>query len=81
MNVRIISYRKAKSLDKFSPRGFAFGYPSSAPIWGNWAKAIRNDGGFSKVMVELANTLYILPLCCIKQKYAREALINDEKSN
>lgn len=89
MNVRIISYKRAKHYDKTAPTGFAFDYPRSSPIWGNHAKVLRtrllgyipnpNPNPNPNMIVELIlpdGNIYCLPLCCIKQKYAKEALLS-----
>ena len=44
MNVRICNYRTAKALDGKFPRGYAFGYARTDPIWGSWVKVVRVDG-------------------------------------
>ena len=88
MNVRIISYKRAKHYDKTAPTGFAFDYPRSSLIWGNHAKVLRtrlpslnpslNLNPDPNLIVELIlpdGNIYCLPLCCIKQKYAKEALL------
>ena len=91
MNVRIISYKRAKHYDKTAPTGFAFDYPRSSLIWGNHAKVLRtrlpspspgpgpNSSLSPNMTVELIlsdGNIYCLPLCCIKQKYAKEALLS-----
>lgn len=87
MNARIISYKRAKHYDKTAPTGFAFDYPRSSPIWGNHAKVLRtrlldynpSPNSNSNLIVELIlpdGNIYCLPLCCIKQKYAKEALLS-----
>ena len=93
MNVRIISYKRAKHYDKTALIGSAFGYPRSSPIWGNHAKVLRtrlldyipspnsnsNSNSNPDLIVELIlpdGNIYCLPLCCIKQKYAKEALLS-----
>lgn len=81
MNVRIVGYRKAKELEGPCPRGKAFGYPKNSPVWHSWTRVVSVDADSSRIQVETINTpgeFYTLPVCCVRGKYAREALCQEE---
>nr|DAT41498.1 MAG TPA: Rad50 zinc hook motif [Caudoviricetes sp.] len=85
MRVRIVSYRTAKNMDRKFPRGMAFGYAHTDPIWGSWVKVVRVDGGFSNVLVELTEipgVFCMVPIKCVRGKYAQkklEEMVNENK--
>lgn len=74
MNVRICNYRTAKALDGKFPRGYAFGYARTDPIWSSWVKVVRVDGGFAHALVELTEipgVFCMIPIKCIRGTYAQ----------
>ena len=77
MNVRICNYRTAKALDGKFPRGYAFGYARTDPIWGSWVKVVRVDGCFARALVEVTEVpgvFCMIPIKCIRGTYAQAGL-------
>ena len=77
MNVRICNYRTAKALDGKFPRGYAFGYARTDPIWGSWVKVVRVDGCFARALVELIEVpgvFCMIPIKCFRGAYAQARL-------
>lgn len=76
MRVYIVSYRTAKYFAGKHPPGYAFGYHKTSRIWGSFCQVVGNDPekGVTVYPLDSPRDTYMLPVCCIRGKYAREAL-------